>query len=186
MDGNEHTYSVFADFRRLVHTGTDLATAIAHGRRAYAGGVQTVVVFDDATGDRTEIDPRADSGEAERLAPKRVGPGRPKLGVVSREVSLLPRHWDWLGAQPGGASVALRRLVDEARKKNAHVDLARTATDAAFKFMSVVGGDLPQFEEASRALYAGRFADVRSLTSSWPEDLRVHLGRLVDRAERLR
>ena len=180
------TYTAFADSLRLVATGTDLADVVARGRHAYqAGDVQTVVVFDDATGERAEVDTRDGILPwPERASPPaRSGPGRPKLGVVAREISLLPRHWEWLSAQPGGASAALRRLVDEARKQSAGADEARTARDAAYRFMSAVGGDRPGFEEASRALFANRFAEVAERTAAWPADLRDHLRRLLDRAE---
>ena len=178
------TYTVFADFERHIFTGTDLAEAVDHGKRAYLqGGIQTVVVFDDATGDRSEIDSRPDAETAcawlARLAPKRAGPGRPKLGVICREISLLPRQWAWLEAQPGTASGTLRRLIDEARKQHSARDLARAAKDAACKFMSVVGGDRPGFEAATRALYAGDFEAVRADTASWPADLGRHLEHLV-------
>lgn len=178
------TYTAFADCLRLLHTGTDLVEVVERGRAAYGtDGVQTVWIFDDATGERAEIDPRAGIFPwPERAAGPRTGPGRPKLGVVSREVSLLPRHWEWLATQPGGASGALRRLVDEARKQNAGADAARISTEAAYRFMTVVGGDRENFEEASRALFAGRFAEVAEMTAAWPADLRDHLRRLVDRA----
>jgi hypothetical protein len=178
------TYTAFADCLRHIHTGTDLVDVVERGRAAYdSGGVQTVWIFDDATGERAEVDPREGIFPwPERAAPPKAGPGRPKLGVVSREVSLLPRHWDWLATQPGGASAALRRLVDEARKDNAGADAVRVAKEAAYRFMSVVGGDRPNFEEASRALFAGRFAEVAEMTASWPADLRNHLRRLLDRA----
>ncbi len=180
------TYTVFADFRQHVHTGSDLAEVVAQGRRAYATlGAQTVVVFENATGDRTEIDPRPGVEPAcawlRADSSRRPGPGRPKLGVVSREVSLLPRDWEWLGAQPGGASAAIRSLVDEARRSPRH--RARGLKDAAYKFMSVVGGDLPNFEEISRALYAGRFEQAIALLEPWPEDLRRHATMLLHEAE---
>jgi hypothetical protein len=181
------SYAAFADGLRLVHTGTDLVEVVEHGRSAYqGGGVQTVWIFDDTTGERAEIDPREGIFPwPERVAAPKAGPGRPKLGVISREVSLLPRHWEWLATQPGGASAALRRLVDGARKDNTGADAARVAKEAAYRFMSVVGGDRPNFEEASRALFAGRFAEVAEMTAAWPADLRDHLRRLLDRAEPL-
>ncbi|NVL67960.1 DUF2239 family protein, partial [Escherichia coli] len=107
--------------------------------------------------------------------PPRVGPGRPKLGVVSREVSLLPRHWEWLEIQPNGISAALRRLVEEARKRDPEGDRARLAIEAASRFMSAMAGDLPNFEEASRALFAKDDERFVSLIAEWPADVRNHL-----------
>src|SRR5579863_6549713 len=103
------------------------------------------------------------------------GRGRPKLGVVAREVTLLPRHWDWLASQPGGASVALRKLVEEARRANGDRDRHRAARDAAYHFMSAMAGNFNGFEEASRALFAddrGRFGE---LIAAWPDDIRDHI-----------
>jgi len=113
--------------------------------------------------------------------PRAVGPGRPRLGVVSREVSLLPRHWEWLATQRGGASASLRRLVDEARRKNAPDDRLRAAREAVDRFMRVMAGDRPNYEEASRAFYANRDDDLAHLVADWPADIRSHLDVLVRR-----
>lgn len=99
--------------------------------------------------------------------------------MVAREVTLLPRHWDWLNARPGGASVALRKLVDDARRATADADRMRAARDAAYHFMSAMAGDRPGFEEASRALFAGNVARLQDLTAAWPTDIRSHLLRLL-------
>ncbi len=107
------------------------------------------------------------------------GRGRPKLGVVAREVTLLPRHWDWLGAQPGGASVALRKLVEAARRDNQAGEQSRRRRDAAYHFMSAMAGDLPGFEEATRALYANDRERLCDLIGAWPQDLREHAIRLA-------
>ncbi len=107
------------------------------------------------------------------------GPGRPKLGVVAREVTLLPRHWEWLATQTGGASVALRKLVDSARREHEARDRHRQATNTAYKFMAVVAGDLPGFEEASRALFAADALRLQAHTAPWPTDVREHLFRLM-------
>ena len=184
MENQSTTYTVFADFERHVCTGTDLAEVVDQGKRAHLeGGIQTVVVFDDATGERSEIDARPEAEVAcawlAVSAPKRSGPGRPKLGVTSREISLLPRQWAWLEAQPGSISATLRRLVDEARKQHGPRDRARAAKDAVCKFMTVVGGDRAGFEAATRALYAGDFATAVTETAGWPDDLRHHVERLV-------
>src|SRR6185312_10403932 len=123
-------------------------------------GEDGVLVFDDATGKPVDLDLRGSLDEClQRVArhpeePVIRKPGRPKLGVVPREVTLLPRHWEWLAGQPGGASVALRKLVEEARRTYAGRDEKRAARDAAYHFMSATAGDLPGFEEAARALFA--------------------------------
>jgi hypothetical protein len=180
------SYTVIADNERPLYTGGDLEEAVARAHAACAAGSsQYVVIFDDATGERTEVDPAQDLAAVQLrlgLEPTRQGPGRPKLGVVSREVSLLPVHWEWLNAQRGGASAALRKLIDEARAGTARQDAARRARDAAYKVMAVVGGDRPGFEEASRALYANRFDEVAPHLAAWPEGLRAHVVRLVERA----
>jgi hypothetical protein len=101
------------------------------------------------------------------------------LGVVAREVTLLPRHWDWLNGQPGGASVALRKLVEEARRVNESKDRARRSHEAAYRFMSAMAGNLPGFEEATRALFANDPERLEGLIRVWPKDIRTHLVRLV-------
>jgi hypothetical protein len=117
-------------------------------------------------------------------APEPRGRGRPKLGVVAREVTLLPRHWEWLGTQPGGASVALRKLVEEARRTSGDRDRSRAARDAAYHFMSAMAGNLPGFEEASRALFADDRRRFAGLIAGWPDDVRDHTVKLAfgDRA----
>jgi uncharacterized protein len=100
--------------------------------------------------------------------------GRPRLGVVAREVTLLPRHWDWLNSQPGGASVALRKLVEEARRSHAGRDFARKSREAAYKFMSPIASGLDSFEEAARALFANDRARFVALLADWPVDVRDH------------
>ena len=100
------------------------------------------------------------------------GPGRPKLGVVAREITLLPRHWDWLAQQKGGASVAIRKLVDEARRNNEGGDRIRLAQEAAYRFMSTMAGNRPHFEEAIRALFAGDAKRFEQLIAEWPADVR--------------
>ena len=110
------------------------------------------------------------------------GPGRPKLGVVAREVTLLPRHWDWLGTQPGGASVALQKLVERAQRANAESDRRRAATESAYRFMHALAGNEKGFEDASRALFAGQIERLKVEVASWPHDVRTHLLELAGRA----
>ncbi len=124
------------------------------------------------SGAQTQIEIHTAS-EHEPQSPR--GRGRPKLGVVSREVSLLPRHWQWLELQPGGASATLRKLVEQASKANTKEEAKRRALHAAGKFMWAMAGNLPGFEEASRALYAGDLQSLQERISHWPADICQHV-----------
>jgi hypothetical protein len=149
-----------------------------------AGGL---LVFDDATGALVDFpwppgyapeQPGSTvADEPEMLAPG--GVGRPRLGVVAREVTLLPRHWAWLALQRGGASAALRRLVDEARRSQGEQDGQRLAKERTYRFMSAIGGGLPGFEEASRALFAQDGAAFAGRIAHWPADVQSHLAWLA-------
>jgi hypothetical protein len=150
-------------------------------RRFDADKSAMMLVFDDATGRQVAFDLRGTEAQvlSRALPGQRTGPGRPKLGVVSREISLLPRHWEWLEVQPGGASAALRRLVDEARHREQGRARVRIALDAAARFMSAMAGDLTGYEEATRALYAKDRTRLESLTVKWPCDVRRHMLKLI-------
>jgi hypothetical protein len=194
---NDRTYTAFAG-NRLIASG-DLRNMILQTKEHLnRGEAEGLLIFEDQTGVQIDFDLRGTPAEAlERLAshPRfasdeaatkaRTGPGRPKLGVVSREVSLLPRHWTWLEQQPGGASGALRRLVDEAGKQARPRERADAAREAASKFMWVMAGNLPGFEEASRSLFARDQEQFAALIRGWPEDIRRHLNRLVAEAVKL-
>jgi len=127
---------------------------------------------------RAEAQVRARAEHAERARR-----GRPRLGVVAREVTLLPRHWDWLSAQPGGASVTLRKLVDAARKSGGASERIRRTQDVTHRFLYAVAGDLPGFEEVARALYAWDLARLQALLGKWPADVADHARRLLSRAD---
>src|SRR5215218_4848636 len=188
------SFTVFEGQRRLI-TATLAEVAVAVKRRGRPDA--PIVVFNDATGRSLDLDlrgsddeiiarlPRPEPAESQTPSSEPRGRGRPKLGVVAREVTLLPRHWEWLGAQPGGASVALRKLVEEARRANGDADRARGARDAAYRFMSVMAGNLAGFEEASRALFADDRRRFVGLVAGWPDDIRDHVVKLAfnDRAE---
>jgi hypothetical protein len=154
-----------------------------------------ILIFDDASAHPVEVDfrgteadmlRRLESGQGDAAgrpaAKPRRGPGRPKLGVVAREVTLLPRHWEWLGKQPGGASVALRKLVEAARRGKG--EGIRQAQEAAYRFMVAMAGNEAGFEEASRALFAGDRARFDSDIAAWPPDVRAHAKRLAGPAFR--
>lgn len=144
-----------------------------------------ILVFNDSDGRVIDLDLRgsdadivarlpADSEREAESSSEAPGPGRPKLGVVAREVTLLPRHWEWLSAQPGGASVALRKLVEEARRQGSEADRRRQSQEAAYRFISAMAGNEAGFEEAARALFAGKQEDFSAAQASWPEDIRRH------------
>ena len=179
--------TAFAGTRRIA--SGELRHVALKARRAFASGGR-VLVFEDASGRQLDLPLELPEGELLRQlaapmptpdpapAPAR-GPGRPKLGVVAREVTLLPRHWHWLAAQPGGAAVALRRLVEDARRVSANEDRRRAAQEAAYRFMQALAGDLPGYEDASRALFAGDAARFEERTATWPEDVRDHAALLA-------
>jgi hypothetical protein len=134
------------------------------------------LVFEDETGRQVDFDLRGSLDEvlARVTVPTARGPGRPKLGVVSREVSLLPRHWDWLEQQPSGISAALRRLVDQARKSQPGKERARLLRAGLSRFLTAMAGDRPGYEEATRALFAADQARFESLVGKWPKDVREY------------
>ncbi|WP_031499672.1 DUF2239 family protein [Bryobacter aggregatus] len=161
-----HSYTVFQDLRQIASGNADAALQAAH--RAMERGEPKVLIFNDQTGETVEAALLLAPGAAQR------GPGRPKLGVVAREVTLLPRHWEWLNAQPGGASVALRKLVEDARKVNAEKDRARLAREAAYRFLNSIAANLSGYEEALRALFAGNQEAFELKTAKWPKNLRAY------------
>ena len=192
---NQTTQAHFTAFNgdHRLATGPLAEVALAVMAASRQAATEPIVIFDDATGrpidlnlSGTERDvvarlpqPASDPQATADAAAEPRGRGRPRLGVVAREVTLLPRHWEWLGAQPGGASVALRKLVEEARRSSGDRDRARAARDAAYHFMSVMAGNLAGFEEASRALFADDRRRFAGLIAGWPADIRDHIVRLA-------
>jgi hypothetical protein len=187
---HSQTFTAFEGQGRLA-SGTAAEVALAV-KRAEQRDTAPIAIFSDATGRPIDFDLRGSDDEIVARLPPTTSPaaieetpseprgrGRPKLGVVAREVTLLPRHWEWLNAQPGGASVSLRKLVEAARRANGASDRSRTARDAAYHFMSVMAGNLPHFEEASRALFADDRRQFTALIAAWPGDIRDHIVRLA-------
>lgn len=181
------TYTAFLDGRRLA-TGPlhEVAVAVLRAQQVEPEGHP--LVFSNASGRSADLDLRGGEDAvaarytvaAPTQAPK--GRGRPKLGVVAREVTLLPEHWAWLAEQPGGASVALRKLVHEARRNGGDRDQTRQARDRAYNAMSTLAGDLAGFEEASRALFAGDHARLVAQMAAWPQDVQAYLLQLAEPA----
>lgn len=169
-----------------------LDEVVRRAKQAFDHEAEPVIVLDDSTSHPLEIDFRTDVEAILRILenrrllsgpaaepPEKRGPGRPKLGVLPREVTLLPRHWTWLAGQPGGASVALRKLVEAAMRDPSGADRIRRARESCYRFMSHLVGDEVGFEEAARALFRGDREGFESLTRSWPSDFAAHARRLA-------
>ena len=170
----EEQYAVFHGQDRVA-IGSRLEAALAAQRLVGEAGV--LIFGPDGRGVDFDLSGGPDALAARLGEPADAprGRGRPKLGVVAREVTLLPRHWDWLASQPGGASVALRKLVEAARRESEGPNRIRAAREAAYRFASAIGGDLPGFEEAMRALFAGDDAGFEARIQAWPADIAVQL-----------
>jgi uncharacterized protein len=188
-------YIAFAGDRRIA--SGDLRDIARSAKRTLdLHGDAQLLIFDGKTSGPVEMDfrgsiddvlarlPRSEAPAADEdtaiTAPR--GPGRPKLGVVAREVTLLPRHWDWLAQQKGGASVAIRKLVEEARRNSEDRDRIRLAQEAAYRFMSAMAGNNPHYEEAIRALFGNDPGRFGKLIAEWPADVRDHVLGLAERA----
>ena len=185
---------------RCIASGSLAEVALQVKEASDANPDAVILVFDALNSEAIEIDCRGSVSDVLSRIPRiedesptsepppppppaaPAGPGRPRLGVVAREVTLLPRHWEWLAGQPGGASVALRKLVEQARRASAFADRVRQAQEATFRFMSAMAGNLDGFEEAARALFSADRPLFESLIAAWPNDIRKHLQRLAEAA----
>jgi hypothetical protein len=193
--------------QRLLLAGPLKEVALAVKAAAQRDTAEPILVFDDASGRVIDLDLRGSNADiiarlpqtlidSRALAPsqpaetsdlpdaptEKRGRGRPRLGVVPREITLLPRHWDWLAAQPGGASVTLRRRGDEARRAGATSQEMREAREAAYRFMASMAGNLPSFEEATRALFASDASRFAAHTAAWPQAIADYARKLVAQA----
>jgi hypothetical protein len=188
MTSQPHCIAFVGQTRLAEGSLPEVARAIR--QRLDAGELAPIAVFDAETSAPIDLDVRGTPDQAaaraeaqliSRESEAHVRPGRPKLGVVAREITLLPRHWDWLAAQPGGASVTLRKLVDAARKQGHASERIRRTQDTAYRFMHAVAGDLPGFEEAVRALYAWDQPKLEMLIAAWPPDVADHVRQILER-----
>jgi len=197
MKRNEdRTFTAFLGQKRIAAGKLESVLAAAKGKLD-AGSTDRLAIFDDEEARVHDFDFRGGledvlarlhyhpllrdrkEGTPGEKVPQR-GPGRPKLGVVSREVTLLPRHWEWLGRQRGGASATLRRLVEDARKRESPRDRDTKAREATYRFMSDMAANLPGYEEASRALFAGNYEALAQEMRDWPPDIRGYVSRLLE------
>jgi uncharacterized protein len=189
MSSNAQTAWIAFGRNKCIGSGTPREVATAAKAFVEANSTARLLVFDAITSQPVEIDLRGSLAAVLKRLPaptaEAASPvvaqttetrtvGRPKLGVTAREVTLLPRHWEWLAAQPGGASVVLRKLVEHAQRVSGDVDRVRQAREAAYRFINAMAGNEPGFEEATRALFAGDLARFREQIAKWPADIRKH------------
>ncbi|WP_342725497.1 DUF2239 family protein [Bradyrhizobium sp. B097] len=163
--------------KQLLDQRKDAAVLVFNGRTSALVDIDFRGSVDDVLARLPKLAPPLDEEPATPAGPR--GPGRPKLGVVAREITLLPRHWDWLAQQKGGASVAIRKLIDEARRASGDKDRTRSAQDAAYRFMTTMAGNRPNYEDAIRALFAHDRRRFATLIADWPADIRDHVIRLA-------
>lgn len=178
------TYTAFENSRRLIQ-GPLEDVVLEVRRRSRENKEASILVFNDASGTTMDFDLSGSERDvlkrlqifvtpAAETAPAPTGPGRPRLGVVAREVSLLPRHWEWLATQPGGASATIRRLVEDARKTGTGASAIKASQDRTYRFLAALAGNLPNYEEALRALYKRDESGFREHMKGWPTDLKSH------------
>jgi hypothetical protein len=185
MSASNDKYLAFKG-SELIKSGSLLSAALAYKEDIQTGSGASILIFNAMNGKQVDVDIRGSHQDIENRyqvmepqdsvevsdAVTEKKRGRPKLGVVGREVTLLPRHWQWLDEQPGGASATLRRLVETARKQGSAEEIAKKAQAATLNFMSAIAGNLEGFEEAVRALYADKKNDFETQISSWPKDIK--------------
>jgi|SRR5690606_19799207 len=184
--GTERQYTAFEDGMRLC-SGTLPEVVREVKRRLGDASHSPALIFSDDTGHTLDFDFHGSRKDVEKRlevfvagpAPESDGPGRPRLGVVSREVSLFPRHWEWLASQPGGASSTLRRLVEDACKPTGEAPSLKRIQERTYRFLSIASGDRPGYEEALRALYRKDASRFQEAIRSWPPDIRAHALKLA-------
>lgn len=187
MITNDQTYTAFIHHTLLIQ-GSLEKVVLKVKNQVEQHPASAILIFSDSTGKEMDFDFSGSEDDVLRRLEKFIGknepqsvsgPGRPKLGVVSREVSLLPRHWEWLSNQPGGASVTLRRLIDETKKQTSSRELIKQAQERAYKFMTTMAGNLSNYEESLRALFSKDKKLFEDLISDWPKDIKKHTLKLA-------
>jgi uncharacterized protein len=184
-------YIAFAGNKRIAYGSlSDVARGVKRVVDQYPS--PAVSVFDADSSEPVELNLRGTLEEVLSRLPSeyteevgagghpRRAPGRPRLGVTAREVTLLPRHWEWLANQPGGASVALRKLVEHARRSAGSEDRIRRVRESAYRFMFAMAGNESGFEEAARALFAARPERFDTAIAGWPADIREHAKKVAE------
>ncbi len=196
MDQNTTFFTVFLDQKMLIR-GNLSASVLAAAKAKMDDNHSRVVIYNDSSGKPIDVELQGSTEDIikniegnpalhqymihpEKQAKKPKKRGRPKLGVTSKEISLLPRHWQWLARQKGSPSATLRRLIDESRKANMGRELVEQSRDAVHAFMWDMCGNFVNFEEATRYLFRNDFVTFYEKISTWPNDIKEHVRRLVE------
>ena len=176
------TYTAFEGFQICAHGSLD-SVAISIKQRLKKDPTTQFLIFSNSSGKQMDLDlsgsqkvilERLKIYQASHFSPA-TGPGRPKLGVISREVSLLPQHWEWLSNQSGGASATIRRLVDEKIKEPVSAEnQIKQAQEVVYRVLSSLAGNLPNYEDVIRFLYRRDKKSFRNAMSDWPKDVVSH------------
>lgn len=176
-------YTAFVGTKKLTE-GPLSMIPVTIKQKLHDDELHDVLIFSDMTGQHVDLDLRGGVLDVQHRARMHAyntyvakSRGRPKLGVVSREISLLPRHWEWLETQSGGASATLRKLVEKASKMDSESE--RQARDRTYQFLRVIAGDMPGYEEALRSLFRGDLELFSEQMKGWPEDVQTHARKLV-------
>jgi hypothetical protein len=184
----QNSYTAF-EGHSLLCQGDLSSVVLKAKRRLDKGSQKPLLIFSDSTGksmdfnfqgSETEVLKRLEVYTAEVPKENSAGPGRPKLGVISREVSLLPKHWEWLASQSGGASATLRKIVEDLMKKESAGPTLKQQQERVYRVMSVLAGDLPNYEQALRVLYRKDGKEFGKIVSDWPKDIASHLNTLAE------
>ncbi len=182
----QNTYTAF-EGHKLLFRGKLHDVVLKIKKKLGKSDNSSVWIFNDLTGkimdfnfqgSEKDVLKRLEIFSSEDAKKASTGPGRPKLGVISREISLLPRHWEWLAGQPSGASATLRRLIEDAKKKSQGSHNIKQLQERSYKVMSVLAGDLGGYEEALRALYKRDEKKFYQQMKDWPQDVKDHLNEL--------
>lgn len=180
----ELTYAAFKK-EKLIAEG-DLKKVILKTKRELMRSPESaILIFSNETGKTMDFNFQGSENEVlSRLEvflepkieidPKEKKVGRPSLGVISREVSLLPKHWEWLACQSGGASAEIRRLVEKAMKQTQAASTVKMAQEKTFRFLNTIAGNFPNFEEAIRSLYRRDLNAFEQIIKFWPVDIKDH------------
>ena len=163
---------------------TDVALAAHRFLRTHPD--QSALILQDSTCQIIDLDLSGDEALLERKANhypiRSQAPVPDSKDPITGEITLLPRHWQWLAEQGGNASATLRRLIDEARRdpKQKADNECRRRQQLTYRFCQALCGDFQGYEDALRALYAADKDSFKTHISTWPADFALRAEALAE------